>query len=46
MTNVQKTGDLITLNYEEVRIINQPLASRVENVNPFNMVTSFIGKLN
>ena len=36
--NVQKTGDLITLKYEEVGWIEQPLASRVENVNPFNMI--------
>ena len=43
-TNVRKTGDLITLNYEEVDSIQQPLASRVENVNPFNMV-SFIGTI-
>ena len=43
-TNVKKTGDLITLNYEEVDWINQPLASRVENVNPFNMV-EFLGNI-
>ena len=43
-TNVQKTGDLITVAYEEVDWIDQPLASRVENVNPFNMV-EFIGTI-
>ena len=43
-TNVQKTGNMITLAYEEVDYINQPLASRVENVNPFNMV-EFIGNI-
>ena len=43
-TNVKKTGDLITLNYDEVDWLNQPLASRVENVNPFNMV-EFIGSI-
>ena len=43
-TNVTKTGDLITVAYEEVDWINQPLASRVENVNPFNMV-EFIGRI-
>ena len=43
-TNVQKTGDIITLNYEEIDYINQPLASRVENVNPFNMV-EFTGNI-
>ena len=37
-SNVQKTGDLITLAYTEKEWINQPLASRVENVNPFNMI--------
>jgi len=36
--NVRKTGDLITLNYEEVGWIEQPLASNVENVNPFNVI--------
>ena len=36
--NVRKTGDLVTLNYEEKGWIEQPLASRVENVNPFNMI--------
>ena len=33
-----KTGDLVTLDYSEVEWINQPLASRVENVNPFNVI--------
>ena len=37
-SNVRKTGDLITLDYEEKGWIEQPLASRVENVNPFNMI--------
>ncbi len=37
-SNVQKTGDLLTLKYTEKDWINQPLASRVENVNPFNIV--------
>ena len=40
--NVRKTGDLITLNYQEKGWIEQPLASRVENVNPFNMI-EFVG---
>ena len=43
-SNVRKTGDLITLNYSETEFLEQPLASRVENVNPFNMV-SFIGTI-
>ncbi|MGA1047683.1 MAG: DUF4815 domain-containing protein, partial [Minisyncoccia bacterium] len=37
--NVQKTGDAITLKYESVGWIEQPLATRVENVNPFNVVS-------
>jgi hypothetical protein len=36
--NVRKTGDLITLNYEEVGWLEQPQASNVENVNPFNVI--------
>ena len=34
----------ITLPYEEVRFITQPYASRIENVNPFN-VFAYIGRL-
>ena len=37
-TNVRKTGDLVTLNYNQIEWLNQPLASRVENVNPFNVI--------
>jgi len=36
--NVRKTGDLITLNYNEKKWIEQAFASRVENVNPFNII--------
>jgi len=38
-SNVQKTGNIITLKYESVGWIEQPLATRVENVNPFNVVS-------
>ena len=38
-SNVKKTGDMLTLNYNEVELLKQPLASRTENVNPFNIVT-------
>ena len=41
---IRKTGDILTLDYEEVTLLDQPLASRVENVNPFNVV-SFRGNL-
>ncbi len=41
-TNCQKTGDIITLAYEETDWINQPQATNVENVNPFNVLV-FMG---
>ena len=37
-SGTRKTGDLVTLTYKEVPWITQPLASRVENVNPFNVI--------
>ena len=43
-SGVRKTGDLITLDYDEVTLLDQPLASRIENVNPFNIVT-FRGRM-
>ena len=43
-TNYTKTGALITLPYSELAIITQPYASRVENVNPFNVFT-YIGRI-
>ena len=42
--NVRKTGDLITLDYEEVVERIQPFATRVENVNPY-MIRSWAGNL-
>ena len=36
--NCKKTGDLITLDYEEVDWIENPQATGVENVNPFNVI--------
>lgn len=38
-SNIQKTGQAITLKYSQKRWISQPFATRVENVNPFNVVT-------
>jgi hypothetical protein len=35
---VKKTGQVITLDYESVDWIEQPLATRVENVNPFHVI--------
>lgn len=40
--NIKKTGDLLTLNYKEVPWIEQPHATQVENVNPFNVLV-FVG---
>ena len=40
--NVQKTGNMVTLSYDEVDWIEQRYATRVENVNPF-YVTSYTG---
>lgn len=40
----QITGDYITLPYTNEVLINQPYASRTENVNPFAIFT-FIGQL-
>ena len=37
-SNVRKTGELITLNYEEEGWLEQPVATQVENVNPFNVI--------
>ena len=35
----QKTGDVITLPYSEVTLIDQPYASKTINVNPFDVIT-------
>jgi len=43
-SNYQQTGPVITLPYTETLIIQQPYASRVENVNPFNVFT-YIGRI-
>ena len=42
--NYQKTGPLISLPYTEIALITQSYASRVENVNPFN-VFAYIGRI-
>ena len=38
-SNVQKTGKAVTLKYDEVDWIEQRYATRVENVNPFHVLT-------
>jgi hypothetical protein len=40
--NYQKTGDLITLPYSEIKFIEQPFATKTENLNPF-LVFNWIG---
>jgi hypothetical protein len=32
---IRKTGDLITLNYQDIEYFNQPYATRTESVTPF-----------
>ena len=44
-TNIIKTGgNMVMLPYVDTPIVIQPYASRVENVNPFNVFT-FIGRI-
>lgn len=37
--NLKLTGDKLSLNYSEVVASQQPFASKVVNVNPFNIIT-------
>ena len=36
--NVQKTGNVVTLKYDSIGWLEQPFATRVENVNPFHVI--------
>ena len=36
-SNVKKTGNVVTLNYEEVEWISQPYATEIINVNPYEL---------
>ena len=42
--NVQQTDEIITLPYSDTVLIDQPYASAVENVNPFNVFT-YVGDI-
>jgi hypothetical protein len=42
--NVKKTGDLITLNYNEVEYFEQPYATKTESVTPF-LVKYWLGSI-
>ena len=37
-SNVEKTGNSLTLAYDQIDWLEQPFATKVENVNPFNIV--------
>jgi hypothetical protein len=41
---IVRTGDLVTLNYGTTALVEQPLASKAVNINPFN-VTNFLGSM-
>jgi len=41
-SNIQKSGDLLTLKYSQVGWIENPHATGTENVNPFNVIV-FVG---
>jgi hypothetical protein len=43
-SNLRKTGNVVSLNYEEVQYIDQPFATRTENVNPFNII-DWVGRI-
>ena len=42
--NVQKTGNVATLKYDSIGWLEQPLATRVENVNPFHVI-EYVGSV-
>ena len=42
--NVKKTGNVVTLKYDSIGWLEQPLATRVENVNPFHVV-EYVGNV-
>ena len=43
-SNVKKTGNVVTLNYEEVEFLSQPYATESINVNPYELPV-FLGKV-
>jgi len=38
-TNIKKSKNIVTLNYSEVEHFKQPFASRLVNINPFDVIT-------
>jgi hypothetical protein len=45
MVNMSNNGDLATLNFTEVVVVDQPLATGTINVNPFDVI-KFLGSIN
>ena len=43
-SNIRRAGDCLLLPYTDLKVIEQPYASRVMNVNPFNVFT-YIGRI-
>ncbi|NBV09822.1 MAG: DUF4815 domain-containing protein, partial [Flavobacteriia bacterium] len=43
-SNYKRNGLLVSINYSETTLIDQPFSSKAVNVNPFNAV-SFIGSV-
>jgi hypothetical protein len=43
-TNCQKTGNVVSLRYEEIEYLKQAYATRVENVNPFSII-DYVGTI-
>ena len=43
-TNVNRRGPIFTVDYNEVTYLDQPLASRSVNINPFNVI-DYLGKV-
>jgi len=42
--NIRKIGDIVCLNYKDVVFFENKFATRIENVNPFNVIT-FLGSI-
>ena len=43
-TNCQKTGNVVSLRYDEIEYLKQDFATRVENVNPFSII-DYVGTI-
>lgn len=43
-TNYRRTGDVITLPYQDVEFVVQPYSTKITNVNPF-LVISWVGNM-